>query len=56
MGAQGGGGAGRQERKGVNEVPGTTRNVTWGGVRNRPPQDVPLWHVGCFEVTAIDSS
>ena len=25
------------------------------GVRNRPPQDVPLWHVHYFELQAIET-
>lgn len=23
------------------------------GIQNRPPQDVPIWHVNCFELKVV---
>lgn len=29
--------------------------ITTEGIQNRPPQNVPLWHMSCFEVKAVKS-
>lgn len=30
-------------------------HLTAKGVQNRPPQVVPLWHVNCFELKAVET-
>lgn len=44
------------KRKGGHELGGHHHtDFPYEGFQNRPPQDVPVWYVDCFELKAIET-